>query len=162
MKFISPTIKGLITAGLMIASSLYLFYGAGLLPNGRNQYIPLTIYVAGIVWSLLAFKNNVSEYQPFKRYFSEGFKTFIVVTFFMAVYTFFFYKLNTQILENTIVENNALILKEGDHTPAEIAANSDKLRDIFMPMMITINTIKYLFTGALVTVIGAALLSQKK
>lgn len=80
----------------------------------------------------------------------------------MVLYTFVFYKLNPQILENAIKENNTLVMKEGNRTAAEIDANSAKLRSIFMPMMLIITTIKFLILGALVAVIGAGFLSQNQ
>ncbi|MEO5942492.1 MAG: DUF4199 domain-containing protein [Ferruginibacter sp.] len=163
MKKINATYKGLIAGILMIGLSVLFFYGLKYPVTGDNQILILLVYVAAIIWSLLALKKR-SQAAPlkFKDYFSEGFKTFVVVTLLMVVFTYVFYKLNPQILEDGIKDNNALLLKQGDHTPAEIADNAKKMRDIFMPMMTAINTIKYLIIGALVTVIGAGFLSQKK
>ena len=70
--------------------------------------------------------------------------------------------MNPQILEGVISENNVLLRKDGNHTEAEIAANADKFRSIFMPGMLMMNTFIYLLLGVLVTVIGAGFLSQKK
>jgi hypothetical protein len=163
MNKISATYKGVITGFLIVLVSLLMFYILKFPVTGNNQFVPLVIFIAGIVWSLFSFRDRSSpEEITFKNFFSEGFKTFIVVTLIMALYTFVFYKLNPQILENSLKENNELILKEGNHTAAEIDANNIKLRNIFMPMMLAINTIKYLFLGALVTLIGAGFLSSKK
>ena len=162
MKNISATYKGVITGVLMIVLSLILFYIFKLPINGKSQYVILLVFIAGVLWSLISYKLIETSTLSFKNYFSEGFKTFIVVALFMAVFTFIFYKLNTQIMENGIQENNLLLLKDGNKTPTEIKENADKLRDIFMPMMLAINTIKYLLLGSLVSVIAAAFLSQKK
>ena len=78
------------------------------------------------------------------------------------IYTFVFYKMNPQILEKGIVDNNILIQKEGNRTAIEIQDNANKMRSIFMPMMLSINTIKYLFLGSLISVVSAGFLSQKK
>ena len=161
MKNINATYKGLATGIVMIALSVIFFYFLLLPVTGNNQMVILLIFIVGILWSLISFKVKAPATSRFKDYFSEGFKTFVVVALLMAVFTFVFYKLNPQILENTIKENNILVLKEGDHTPAEINANSDKLRSIFMPMMLAINTIKYLLLGSLVSIITAGFLSQK-
>lgn len=159
MKKINATYKGIFTGALMIVLSIVFFYLLKYPVNGDNQIVILIIYLLGIIWSQLSLKKKGGIYS-FKEYFSEGFKTFIVITLFMVAYTFVFYKLNTQILETAIKDNEALVLKQGDHTPAEITANSDKLRNIFMPMMLAINTIKYLLLGAIVSLIGAGFLSQ--
>ena len=161
MKHLTATHKGIITALLLIAVSVFLFYGLKWPENGKSQYIVLVIYIAGIVWAQVTHKMNNKRYIAFKEFFSEGFKCFIVATLFMVLYTFIFYKLNPQILEKGILENNALLLKDGNHTPAEIETNANKLRSIFMPMMLSINTVKFLFLGALVAVVTGGFLSQK-
>lgn len=153
---------GIILGLLMVTVSLIMFYGLKWPVTGQNQFAVLLIFTIGIIASLFIFKARQPGDHTFKEYFSEGFKTFIIVAFIMVVYTFVFYKMNPQILEDTIKENNALIVKEGDHTPAEISANADKLRSIFMPMMLTINTIKYLLLGAIISAVGAGFLSQKR
>ncbi|MEO8770182.1 MAG: DUF4199 domain-containing protein [Ferruginibacter sp.] len=162
MKNLTATIKGVITGLLMIIMSVVFFYSLKLPVNGMNQFLIIAIFVIGIFWSLVSFKERAPETAGFKDYFSEGFKTFIVVTFFMAVFTFVFYKLNPQILENGIKENNILVMKEGNHTEAEIDENAQKMRDIFMPMMLTINTVKYLLIGSLVSLITAGFFIKKK
>ena len=159
----NATYKGVITSLIMIAVSVVFFYQLQLPVNGSNQFFILMIFVAGILWTLISYNSTrPASAAGFKDFFSEGFKTFIVVALFMAAYTFIFYKLNPQILENSIKENNTLVLKEGNHTPAEIDENATKLRNIFMPMMLAINTIKYLFLGSLMTLLITAFLRKRK
>ena len=162
MKNLNATYKGVITGLLMIGLSVVFFYGLKLPENGRNQFIVIAVFVVGILWSLVTFRGRASETTGLKDYFSEGFKTFIVVTLFMVVFTFVFYKLNPQILENGIKENNILVMKGGNRTEAELAENAQKMRDIFMPMMLAINTIKYLLIGSLVSLITAVFFIKKK
>jgi len=114
----------------------------------------------GVFASLLHYKKSSIEPTTLKNCFTEAFKCFIVITLLMAVYTFIFYKINPQILETVLVENNKLILAEGNRTPAEIAENEKKLRDIYIPMMLAVHTVKNLFLGALAGLIGAAIFSK--
>jgi hypothetical protein len=117
----------------------------------------------GLIWVLLDKKKHSGDFQPsLKAYFSEGFKAFMVIALLMAVYTFIFYKLNPQIVEKGIAENNVLIRTQGNKTDAEIHENANKLRSIFMPMMLMLNTIKFLFLGSLISLTIGGLLSQKK
>jgi hypothetical protein len=162
MKEINATKKGIIIAVLLIVVSLLLFYIFKLPENGNSQYAVLGLYITGILWSLISYKKFAPSNARFKEFFSTGFKTFIVVTFFMVIFTFIFYKFNPQILENAIIENNNLVMKEGNRTPVEIEENANKLRSIFMPMMLAITTIKFLILGTLISVIAAGFLSQKK
>ena len=61
-----------------------------------------------------------------------------------------------------MVEINTYNAKDADKTPAEVAANAEKLRGIFIPMMIATTTVKNLVLGALITIVAAGFLSQKK
>lgn len=160
MNTLTATKKGIISGIVLMAVSLVMFYGLKLPENGKSQYVVLGLFIAAVLWSLFSFKKTAPVNATFKSYFAEGFKTFIVITFFMVIFTFVFYKFNPQILENAITENNALILKEGNRTEAEINANADKLRNIFMPMMLSITTVKFLILGALISVVGGGFLSQ--
>ena len=144
----------------MVITALLLFYVFKLPAIGTGQYLVWAIYTAGIIWALMNHKQGVE--QTFKAYFSEGFKAFIVAVLLIIVYTFIFYKMNPQIVEKMISDNNALIVKEGNHTPAEMQENADKFRSIFIPGILMTNTLIYLVIGALVSVIGAGFLSQKK
>ena len=162
MKIKSPTYKGLIIAVMLIAASLITFYLMNLPENGNSQYAILSIFTIGLIWVLLDKKKYCGEIQPsLKDYFSEGFKAFIVIALLMAVYTFIFYKLNPQIMEKGIAENNELIRAQGNKTDAEIQENANKLRNIFMPMMLMLNTIKFLFLGSLISLTMGGLLSRK-
>ena len=146
----------------MVAASLILFYVFHFPENGKNQYFIYGINAAGILTALIFFNKNSREEKAFKNYFSEGFKVFVVVTLVMAVFTFIFYKLNPQILENALVEINTYNSKDVDKTPAEVTANAEKLRGIFIPMMVATNIVKNLVLGALITIVAAGFLSQKK
>ena len=157
---ISSKYIGLITGTAMLMAALIMFYIVKIPAIGSGQYLVWTIYTAGIIWALMNHKT--APEQTFKAYFSEGFKTFIVAALIIIVYTFIFYKMNPQIVEKMIMDNDALIIKEGNHTPAEMQQNADKFRSIFIPGMLMTNTLIYLVIGALVSVIGAGFLADKK
>ncbi|HAO46741.1 MAG TPA: DUF4199 domain-containing protein [Ferruginibacter sp.] len=154
--------RGLITGMLMIAIILLFYYGLKYPLNGNEQYLIYSVYVAGIVWSLWAYMRSQEGTPTFKEYFSTGFRTFIVVTLLMVLFTFIFFSFDTAYRESGIAANNKLLLAEGNHTPAEIESNAQQLRKIFMPMMLGITTFKYLILGALITAVGAGFLSQRK
>jgi len=162
LKDLNPTKKGLVTGLLMVVLSLFFFYVLKLPVNQKEQYVIFSAYIAGIVWSLYSYKRSSAEDKNFKSYFSTGFKTFIVVTLLMVLYTFIFFKFNTAYRESGIAENNAMLIQEGNHTPAEIESNANQLRQIFMPVMVGITTFKYLILGALVTAIASGFLSRKE
>ena len=158
---LTPTKKGLVTGLVMVALSLFFYYVLKMPVNQKEQYALFSVYIAGIIWSLYEFRQTAAD-KNFKSFFSTGFKTFIVATLLMVLYTFIFFKFNTDYREAGIAENNALLLQQGNHTPAEIETNANQLRQIFMPVMIGITTFKYLILGALVTAIASAFFSRKQ
>lgn len=162
MKNISAKYIGLITGGLMVLISLLMFYQFHYPDTGTVKYVCFSIYTIGIVAALFNFKNKHTEVKEFKDYFSEGFKTFVVVSLMMAIFTFVFYKMNPQIFEKAIEEINKINSLDTSKTPAEVIENGNKIRSIRLPMTVAINTIMYMIIGALVSLIGAGFLSQKK
>jgi hypothetical protein len=161
LKDLTPTKKGLVTGLVMVALSLFFYYVLKMPVNQKEQYALFSVYIAGIIWSLYEFRQTAAD-KNFKSFFSTGFKTFIVATLLMVLYTFIFFKFNTDYREAGIAENNALLLQQGNHTPAEIETNANQLRQIFMPVMIGITTFKYLILGALVTAIASGFFSRKQ
>lgn len=162
MRNFSAKYTGIFTGILMIGAALFMYYILKLPETGKAQYIIWSIYITGIILSLIFFKRSFPDEHSFKRYFSRGFKTFIPAALLIVLYTFIFYKINPQILERAITDNNALILKEGNRTSPEIEANAEKFRGIFIPGMLMMNTIIYLVLGSLVSMIGGGFLSQNR
>ncbi len=158
---LTPTKKGLITGLVMIALALVFYYVFKMPLNQKDQYALFTVYIAGIAWSLFSFKQTSAADKNFKSYFATGFKTFIVITLLLVLYTAVFFMFNTAYRDAGIAENNKMLLLQGDHTPEEIESNAKQLKQIFMPVMLGITTFKYLFLGALVTAIGSGFLSRK-
>jgi glycerol uptake facilitator-like aquaporin len=161
MKNISAKYIGLITGGLMVLVSLLMYYQFHYPDTGTVKYVCFSIYTIGIILALVNFKKKSTEEKEFKNYFSEGFKTFVVVALIMAIFTFVFYKMNPQIFEKAIEEINKINSLDTSRTPQEVIENGNKIRNIKLPMTVALNTIMYMILGALVSLIGAGFLSQK-
>ena len=144
----------------MVLVSLVMFYQFNYPDTGTVKYICFSIYSVGIILSLLNYKNN-NQNKEFKNYFSEGFKTFVVVCLMMALFTWIFYKMNPQIFDKIIDEINKINSLDTNKTPQEVIENGNKIRGIQIPMTVAINTIIYMVIGALVTALSAGLLSQQ-
>ncbi len=161
MKTIKPVHIGLITGVVMILSSLLSFYVLHVPAQSKFQLFVYTIYTAGIVWALWSYHRNSDTAPRFKDYFSEGFKTFIVVVLLMVIYTFIFVKMNPHLLDGFIEENNKALAAQGNRTQAEIQANASQIRSYFALTMAMGALIMYLVIGALISVIGAGFLVQR-
>ena len=148
--------SALILVGLVLM--LYVFHQS---ITGYTQLVTVIIYSGTIIYSLYKFGQALPGKVGFKAFFSEGFKTFIVMTLVIVIFTFIYYKMNPGIMEAGIKENDAILLKEGNYTQPEIEANSDKLRSIFMPMMLSLTTILFLIIGSVVSLASAVLFNKK-
>ena len=117
----------------------------------------LGIYVAGLIW--IVSTAHVSK-KHFSLLFQSGFKSFILMTFLMIVFFIIFHKLNRQILDDFIRENNRMIAESGNKTPTEIETNEALLRSYFVPMTISFYTLVLLITGAITSALTAVLISR--
>jgi uncharacterized membrane protein len=158
---LTAAIKGLITGVLMIIVSLIAYTVLKLPINQKEQYILYAIFTLGILWSLFSEKNN-STLVSFKDYFEIGFRTFLIATLVMVIFTFIYFKINSSYVDTLIAENNKLLVAEGKHTPVEIEENAKNIKKMFLPSLMIAATFKYLILGALVTAIGAGYLNQQK
>ena len=161
MKNLSPTYKGLITGILMILLSVGIFFYRGNFENNL-QYITYSIYIAGIVWTLIVFKQSGEEKKTFKSYFTQGFKCFIVVTFLMVAFTWIFLQVNPALKEEMARNYRLELLRSGNKTPQEIDTLVASAKQYFITMLTSMAIFGYLLIGALVTVIASAFLSQQK
>ena len=145
---------------LLICTSLICFYVLKMPDNGSSQYIIFFVFIVGLLLGLFQYR-QLNQDDGFKQLFGEGFKIYVVVAFFMVIYSWIFYKYNPQILEEAITFNEQLIIKQGNKTMPEIMDNTKKIRQIFIPMMLAFNTIKYLLMGTLVTVVASGFWGKK-
>ncbi|MFZ4058749.1 MAG: DUF4199 domain-containing protein [Ferruginibacter sp.] len=162
MNAIKPAYKGLITGLLMIAATLFSYFILKNPIESNFQLLVYGIFTAGIIWSLIAHFNTDKLDYSFKAFFNIGFKTFIVVTLLMAIFTWIYFYYQPAFRDAKIAENSKLIVQQGDHTLQEIKQNEQKLKDIFLPMMVSGAVFRYLIIGALISAVGAGFLSKKK
>ncbi len=162
MRQLTPSQKGLATGLLMILASLFSLYILKDPVESYFQYVLYVLFCAGILWAMLSCYVLATDKRTFSNFFSIGFKTFVVVSLLMAVFTFIYFSFHLEFRDNKIAENSRLLKLQGNHLPNEIASQEVQFRKIFMPMMVSITIFRYLIIGALVSVIAAGFLSKKK
>ena len=160
MRYNFSTKLGIMGGITIVATICVLIYLLKIPYTGGPQGIALSIYVAFTFFSVYSFCKKSPESRGLKVFFSQGFKTFIIMTLFIVLFTFIFYKFNDSYLENGIIANSQLIRDQGNHTEAEIIENNQKLRNIFMPMMLSFTTIILLILGSVSSVVAAAIFKK--
>ena len=157
---LNSTKKGILLSLMLISTALICFYLLKMPDNGSSLYIMLFVFIVGLLLGLFHYR-QLNLDAGFKQLFGEGFKIYVVVAFFMVLYSWIFYKYNPQILEEAITLNEQLIIKQGNRTMPEILDNTKKVRQIYFPMTLFITTIIYLLMGTLVTVVASGFWGKK-
>lgn len=153
---ISPTIKGLITGTAMILFSVWIYSSRGSFENNL-QYITYAIYVAGVIWTLVAY-SRMEVLKTFGTYFSQGFKCFIVVTLMMVAFTIGFLKMNPGMREEMAQNFRAELLSRGNKTPPEVESMVLQAKENYTTMLTSVTIFSYLLIGSVVTLITTGLL----
>jgi hypothetical protein len=161
MTNISSRNKGLITGVVMILISIAIYLAKKSFDNGL-QYITYTVYVGGVLWTLLSFKNTAGNGGTFKLYFAEGFKYFIVVTLLMVLFTLVFILLHPELKDQMADLLRLEYAKAKDMMPSDIEGKIAAAKKFFLPGYLMGAVLGYLFIGALTTLIISGILSQKK
>ncbi|MFT3678846.1 MAG: DUF4199 family protein [Ferruginibacter sp.] len=161
MNRVSSTQKGLITGTLMVVCSLLAYQFRN--TTGNNlQFAAYIIYGAGIVWTLNSFAKTQDTSTRFIKYFTEGFKCFIVVSFLMVLFTIIFLKAHPEFREQMAAGYKAELEKQGNNTPQEIEKLVESGKSYFTVMHTSIAIFRYLVIGALVTVVSGFAVYQLK
>lgn len=160
MKPDTATKKGLLTGIVMILVSIAIFYTKGNFDN-KLQYITYSVYVAGIIWALLDYSRLEDTAHKFGRYFSQGFKCFIVVTLLMVIFTAIFLFSHPQLRDEMALVHKTDLLKTGNYTNHEIEEKIAMAKKSFFPAMLMATIFGYLVIGAMVTAIASGFLIQK-
>ncbi len=160
---LTPLIKGVITAVLMMATSLTTFYT--LPPTSPLHYLVFAVYALGIIWTLVAFSNSPENTGKFGAFFNTGFRCFIVATLLMVIYTFTFNKLHPEFVEeSTLAYQKELIATatEKSMTPNDIEEAVANYKKRYTMTLVYGSIFGYLIIGTIVTALGSITLTRRK
>ena len=159
---ITAALKGVITAILMIAIALAVYY-SDLPADSYIQYLIYIIYALGMIWTLLAYRRSSKFSGKFADLFGQGFRCFIVVMLMMVTFTFVFSKMHPEFAEEAGKAYKEALLKEKikDKTPAEIDEAAESYKNRYTTVLIYGAIFGYLIIGAGVTAAASALLMRR-
>jgi energy-coupling factor transporter transmembrane protein EcfT len=155
MNRLTPAVKGVITALLMIGATL-LYDRYHLQADPRFQYLIYVIYLIGVVWTILPFQGSFGEL------FSTGFRNFVVVTIIMVIFTFVFVKMHPELANQERITTIAYYQEKGDKTPQEIEEIGEKAKKQYNLAVVSLSIFRYLIIGAVFSLGTAAVLSRRK
>ena len=160
MKF-SPAIKGLITAALMIAVFLGIYYSSKN-ADARIQYLVYIIYALGITWTVVAYRQSPAFTGKFGDIFNQGFKCFIVVTLAIALFYGIFNYQHPEFAGEMAKVYKEQLVAEKQKMPSEIESEVATFKKQYTIKLVSGAIFGYLIIGAAVTAAASALLIRRK
>ncbi len=158
---LAPAIKGLITALLMIGTSLLTFYT--LPASSPLHYLVFGVYAAGIVWALIAQRSAAGNTGSFWAYFNAGFRCFVIAILIMVVYTYIFNKMHPEFAEDSaLVYRKELLVTAKDKTPDQIEEAVASYKKGYAMALVYGSIFGYLIIGVAVNAVTSALLTRRK
>ena len=159
---LSPLLKGVITAIIMIGISVAAYYG--LPANSPLHYLVFAAYAAGIIWTLTAYRNSPAYSGKFGDSFNAGFRCFIIATLLMVAYTFTFNKLHPEFAEESarLYKEQQLSSKNNSKTPAEIDEDVSRYKNGYTMAVVYGSIFGYLLIGAAVTAAASLIITRRK
>ena len=161
IKPISPVVKGLITAVIMILVTLAIF-SSKVSPGSPLQFLPIIIYAIGMVWNMITYRRTPAFNYKFGNAFGQGFRFFIVVTLMMVLFTTIFLKTQPQFKEEGARLYREHLIKDRNKTPQEIETEVSNYKEHYNTGFISASIFRYLIIGAFVTAGISAVITQRK
>ncbi len=160
---ISPAIKGLITATLMI-SFILLIFNMGKNADARLQYLVYAIYAVGIVWTLVTFRQTAAYTGSFGNLFNQGFRFFIVVTLFMTLFYGIFFT-QPEFMEESAKgyrENLEQSVAKNEILPTDVEPKVATYKKQYSLSIVSGAIFGYLIIGVVVTAAISVFLIKRK
>lgn len=158
---LSASIKGLITAALMILVFLLVFRYSN--NQGSNlQYLVYALYGAGIVWTLFSYRYNSAFTGRFSDAFQQGFRCFVVVTLSMALFYWVFNKMHPEFVEQTALTLKEQLIAEKSKLPPEIEDAVSTFKKQYTLKLVSGAIFGYLIIGAGITGAVSAIITRRK
>jgi hypothetical protein len=158
---ISPALKGLITAAVMIAIFL-LIYSQGKDADPRLQYAVYLAYGLGILWAIVAYRRSEKFTGKFGDNYNQGFRCFIVVTLMMALFYGVFNYFHPEFAEESALAYKEQMLKEKQKLPNEIDSEVATYKKQYTLKLVSGAIFGYLIIGAGVTAVISILSARRK
>ncbi len=157
---LSPLVKGLITGGVLIITSLATY--KYLPQESPLHYLVFAVYAIGIVWTLIAWRYSTAYSGRFADGFNAGFRCFVVATLIMAAFVYNFNKSHPEFAEQSAVYYREQLVKENNKSPVEIDKAIAIYKKQYTLKLVSGAIFGYLLIGAAVTTLTAFSLTRRK
>lgn len=154
-KILSPAIKGLVLALVLILFSLILFF-TGQSENKSLGWIQIALYGLAIIWSCTNYSEQMKGNVTFGNVFAHGFKTGAAATAIVLVYTFVFIKfVSPELIDKAIIQAR-IKWEEAKMSASDMNKTEEWLRKYFVSLAIGGALLMYMVGGLIFSLIGSA------
>lgn len=153
-KITSTTTKGLIIGLILIVIGLAIYF-LKIDANGPIRWLQLAIFLAGIIWAVMSYGQQINYHSTFGNYFAHGFKTAAVATVILIIYIIIFNLLFPDFKE-AAMEQARKNMVEKNMSPEQMDQALTITKKFFMVFAIGGILIINMICGAIAALIGAA------
>lgn len=155
-KATSTVTKGFVIGLVMIVISLGLYF-TGLAFDTSVRWLTYIIFIIGVVIAIKQYGQQVNYNSTFGNYFAHGFKISALVTIIMIAYSVIFIAIFPEFKEQALDEARKQMQSNKNISPESLDKAIDMTKRFFMIGMIGGILLFYLITGAIASLIGAAI-----
>ena len=160
-KIVSPQIKGIMIALVMIILSIVGYYSGLGFTNWYN-WIVNGVMVIGLIIACVHFANQMEGFVTFGKVFMHGFLTTVVIIVIMLVYTFIAFKVLFPDMQEKIFEMQAEALEKQDMDSDKMEQALTMMKKFFWPFLILGIIFGNMIFGCIASLIGAAVARKNK
>ena len=155
-KVTTPVTKGLII--VLILAVLDVVGGfTGIKWEQWFNWIPLAIFIVGIIWACISFANQMNNAVTFGNVFGHGFKTAAVVTCLMIVYILISIYVIFPDTREIAIEKARQQMESNPQITEDMADQAIEMtRKSFVLFAVLASLFTYMIVGAIAAVLGAA------
>ena len=155
-KVTSTVTKGFVIGLVMIAITLGMTF-SGIAMNSPLKWLSYIIFIVGVIIAINQYGKQINYNSTFGNYFAHGFKIAALVTVIMIVYSVIFITVFPEFKEQALDEARKQMRSRKDLSEENMEKAIDMTKRFFMVGMIGGILLFYLITGAIASLIGAAI-----
>jgi len=155
-KVLSPAVKGLVLALILILFSLIIFF-TGQSENKSLGWIQIGIYGLAIIWSCVNYSDQMKGNVTFGNVFAHGFKTCAAASAIVLLYTFVFIKyVSPELIDKAIIQAR-IKWEEAKMSVSDMNKTEEWLRKYFVSLAVGSALLMYMIGGVIFSLIGTAI-----
>ncbi len=155
-KITSTTTKGFIVGLIMIVLTLGLTF-SGIAVDSPVKWLSYIVFIVGVVISINHYGKQINYNATFGNYFAHGFKISALVTIIMIVYSIIFIYTFPEFKEQALDAAKKQMQANKNISENDMEKGIEMTKRFFMIGMIGGILLFYLITGAIASLIGAAI-----